>query len=432
MGTPRKWRFLFGGRVAASDKKTRLWSFWQINKCININTVAVREPQIFGLPIFFSLRSSVHFENGQPAGGTSFPVCLRKSSTFRIISYCQIPSGWVLWMLCTACQSYYTRRASHIYMCAMFFLWEILWKCFPNWMKTYWLCHDDDGDGDDDDDNVKRQEKQRCWWLTAVRLGDGKAFDVGTANTCPLYLPISRYVHVYVWVFESMWGPLVYLCVIACYLYLLPAVCTSVCLGCGAISVVFWICLIWNCSPAICLAFPFYLLIVQIPIRGQTCSLEFDLMSAENKASTLKAHWPHWLINNRAHKLLAQPTSSVRPTAYAMANWLQFNKMHRSEGPRTKDWGPRTLGGKSQTKTKIKYGKNDERMFRKQQNEARRRRDDDGRSSAGMLCTFPAHISSFWRTDCFNSLVLEFSGHCVGLRNLFSICYQLCLTCKVF
>jgi len=232
--------------------------------------------------------------------------------------------------------------------------------------------------------------------------------------------------------FESMWGPLVYLCVIACYLYLLPAVCTSVCLGCGAISVVFWICLIWNCSPAICLAFPFYLLIVQIPIRGQTCSLEFDLMSAENKASTLKAHWPHWLINNRAHKLLAQPTSSVRPTAYAMANWLQFNKMHRSEGPRTKDWGPRTLGGKSQTKTKIKYGKNDERMFRKQQNEARRRRDDDGRSSAGMLCTFPAHISSFWRTDCFNSLVLEFSGHCVGLRNLFSICHQLCLTFKVF
>lgn len=87
----------------------------------------------------------------------------------------------------------------------MFFLWEILWKCFANWMKTYWLC-DGNGDGDGDDDenddvndgsgkennvvdvrhstfDTRRGRKGRPGLAEAVSI-DSKSFDVRTANTC--------------------------------------------------------------------------------------------------------------------------------------------------------------------------------------------------------------------------------------------------------
>lgn len=231
----------------------RDWSFWQINKCININTVAVGPRILRVRGGFCPLCPSVHFENGQPAGGTSFPVCLRKSSTFRIISYCQ---------MLERCARH-AKVTPHIYICicAMFFLWEILWKCFPNWMKTYWLCHDDDvNDG-------KRQEKQRCWWLTArIRIGNGNGYEgceIGMGYWAkrlmlalqihvPVYLPTSVYVCVCFWNLCKVLG--------ICEFALSPAICI-----CYPLSVRLWVAglFLWffeyvsfcDCAPAICPAF---------------------------------------------------------------------------------------------------------------------------------------------------------------------------------
>lgn len=48
-------------------------------------------------------------------------------------------------------------------------------------------------------------------------------------------------------------------------------------------------------------------------------------------------HWPQWLIDNMAHKFLAPPLPPLlshpvaAAAAYATANWLQYNKVQRSE-----------------------------------------------------------------------------------------------------
>lgn len=84
----------------------------------------------FSLVSSFSSSAVIHFAKWTAASRPSFPVCLRKSSTFRIISYCQSSNSWPCPTLMHINLNTHTLGHTHvhIYMCAMFFLWENFMK----------------------------------------------------------------------------------------------------------------------------------------------------------------------------------------------------------------------------------------------------------------------------------------------------------------